>query len=62
MIEQSNSFNLLSNGKNLVLSNGSEHVQNVIKWYKNGFFSKKLHILYQARSQDLEKGGAISKE
>ena len=32
-IKQLNFFNWLSNVKNLVLSNGSEHVQNVIQWH-----------------------------
>ena len=31
--EQLNFFNWLSNVKNLVLSNGFEHVRNVIQWY-----------------------------
>ena len=31
-IEQLNYFDWLSNVKNLVLSNGFEHVQNVIQW------------------------------
>ena len=31
-IEQLNFFDWLSNVKNLVLSNGSEHVRNVIQW------------------------------
>ena len=31
--EQLNFFNWLSTVKNLVLSNGSEYVQNVIQWY-----------------------------
>ena len=31
--EQFNLFNWLSNVKNLVLSNGSEYVRNVIQWY-----------------------------
>ena len=32
-IEQSKFFNCFSNVKNLVLSNGSEHVRNVIQWH-----------------------------
>ena len=31
--EQFNFFNWFSNVKNLVLSNGSEYVQNVIQWH-----------------------------
>ena len=31
-IEQLNFFDWLSNGRNLVLANGSKHVQNVIQW------------------------------
>ena len=31
-IEQPNFFDWLSNVKNLVLSNGCEHVRNVIQW------------------------------
>ena len=41
-IEQFNFIYWLSNVKNLVLSDGSEHVRNVIQWHKNSFFSKKL--------------------
>ena len=40
-IEQLNFFDWLSNVKNLVLSNGCEHVRNVIQWDKNNFFSQK---------------------
>ena len=32
-INQFNSFNWLSNVKNQVLLNGSNHVQNVIQWH-----------------------------
>ena len=32
-IKQFKFFNWLSNVKNLVLSNGSEHAENVIQWY-----------------------------
>ena len=32
-IKQFNFFNWLSNFKNLALSNGSEHVRNVIQWH-----------------------------
>ena len=33
-------FICLSNVGNLVLSNGSEHEQNVIQWRQNSFFFK----------------------
>ena len=42
-IEQINFFNLLGNVKNLVLSNGCEHVRNVIQWDLNSFFFPKTH-------------------
>ena len=41
-IEQSKFFDWLFNVKNLVLSNGCEHVRNVIQWDQNSFFSQKL--------------------
>ena len=41
-IEQLNFFDWLWNVKNLVLSNGSELVRNVIQWDLNSFFSKNL--------------------
>ena len=41
-IEQLNYFDWLSNDKNLVLSNGFDHVRNVIQWDLNRFFSKIL--------------------
>ena len=41
-IEQLNFFDWLSNVKNLVVSNGCEHVQNVIQWDLNSFFFQKL--------------------
>ena len=44
-IEQLKFFDWLSNVKNLVLSNGSEHVRNVIQWDLNSFFSKNLQKL-----------------
>ena len=40
-IKQFNFFNWLSNVKNLVLSNGSEHLRNVIQWHENSFFYQK---------------------
>ena len=45
--EQLKFFNWLSNVKNLVLSNGSEYVQNVINGIKLVFFSKKLQKVGQ---------------
>ena len=43
MIEQFNFFDWISNVKNLVLSNGSKHMQNVIQWrIKIAFYFKKL--------------------
>ena len=42
MIEQLNFFDWLSNVKNLVLSNGCEHVRNAIQWDLNSFFSENL--------------------
>ena len=42
MIKQFNFFNWLSNVKNLVLSNGSKHMRNVIQWHKIAFFSQKI--------------------
>ena len=41
-IEQLNFFDWLSNVKNLVLSNGCEHMRNVIQWDLNSFFFQKL--------------------
>ena len=41
------SIGWLSNVKNLVLSNGCEHVQNVIQWDLNSFFFQKLTIIAQ---------------
>ena len=41
MIKQINFFNWLSKGKNLVLSNGSENVRNVIPGIKKAFFNYK---------------------
>ena len=41
-IQQLNFFDWLSNVKNLVLSNGCEHVRNVIQWNKNSFFFQNL--------------------
>ena len=35
-------FNWLSNVKNLVLLNGSEHLRNVIQWHKNSFSFQKI--------------------
>ena len=35
-------FNWLANAKNLVLSNDSEHLQNVIQCHQKSFFSKKI--------------------
>ena len=46
-IEQLNFFDWLSNVKNLVRSNGSEHVRNVIQWDKNSFFFQKLTKIAQ---------------
>ena len=40
--EQFNFFNWLLNVKNLVLSNSSEHVRNVIQWHLNSFFLQKI--------------------
>ena len=48
-IEESNFFDWFSNVKNLVLSNGCEHVQNVIQWDLNSFFSQKLTKIAQRR-------------
>ena len=39
-IEQLNFSDWLSNVKNVVLSNGFEHVRNVIQWFKKLFFPK----------------------
>ena len=41
-IEHLSFFNWLSNVKNLVFSNGSEHVRNVIQWHKNSYFFQKI--------------------
>ena len=41
-IEQLDYFDWLSYVKNLVVSNGFEHVPNVIQWDQNNFFSKNL--------------------
>ena len=41
-IKQFNFFTWLSNVKNLVLWNGSEHVRDVIQWHQKRFFSKEL--------------------
>ena len=44
-IEQLNFFDWHSNVKNLVLSNGCEHVRNVIQWDQNSpFFQKRTKI------------------
>ena len=42
-IEQLNFFDWLSNVKNLVLSNGCEHVRNVIQWDQNSPFFPKTY-------------------
>ena len=41
-MEQVNFFNLLSNVKNFVHSNGFEHLRNVIQWHYNSFFLQKV--------------------
>ena len=46
-IEQIIFFYWLSNVKNLVLSNGCEHVRNVIPWDLNSFFFQKLTKIAQ---------------
>ena len=46
-IEQLKFFDWILNVKNLVLSNGSEHVQNVIQWDKNCLFFQKLPKIAQ---------------
>ena len=46
-IEKLNFFDWLSNVKNLVLSNGSELVRNVIQWDLNSFFFQKLTKIAQ---------------
>ena len=60
-IKQFNFFNWLSNVKNLVLSNGSEHLQNVIQRHKNSFFPKKLQKIVQ-RLQSLWRLVALPPE
>ena len=50
--EQFNFFNWLLNVKNLVLSNGSERVRNVIQCYYNSFFSKNYEKLPRAPPPD----------
>ena len=46
-IEQLHFLDWFSNVKNLVLSNGCEHVQNVIQWDKTSFFFQKLTKIAQ---------------
>ena len=46
-IKQFDFFNWLSNVKNLVLSNGFEHLRNVFPWHQNTYFSKKLQKIAQ---------------
>ena len=46
-IEKLNYFHWLSNVKNLVLSNGFEHVQNVIQLDLNSFLFQKLTKIAQ---------------
>ena len=46
-IKQLKFFDWLSDVKNLVLSNGCEHVRNVIQWDSNSFFFQKLTKIAQ---------------
>ena len=63
-IKQLNVFNWLSNVKNLVLSNGSEHVRNVIQFdviqcIKIAFFFQKIA---KKRPQSFRRLGALPSE